>query len=141
MASRIEAIPSLLTGVALMAAGSLLAWPATAQEAAYVAEFERPFGFDYGEEDRPFEAGTRDANGNRLIVTGRIQSGSSLSTGLNTAWGQTGGANGMIGTGTAVGNQLNVITNGSWNTVIVDATQQNAGDQTVILNGELDLND
>ena len=47
----------------------------------------------------------------------------------------------MIGSGTAVGNQLNVITNGSNNTIIIDSTQINNGDQTVILNGELNLND
>ena len=47
----------------------------------------------------------------------------------------------MIGTGTAVGNQLNVITNGNNNTVIIDSTQINNGDQNVFLNGELDLND
>lgn len=45
----------------------------------------------------------------------------------------------MIGTGTAVGNQLNVITTGNYNTVIIDSTQINNGDQTVVLNGELDL--
>ena len=47
----------------------------------------------------------------------------------------------MIGSGTAVGNQLNVITNGSNNTIIIDATQINNGDQSVVLNGELNLND
>ena len=45
----------------------------------------------------------------------------------------------MLGTGTAIGNQLNVITNGNYNTVIIDSTQINNGDQTVVLKGELDL--
>ena len=45
----------------------------------------------------------------------------------------------MLGSGTAIGNQLNVVTNGSYNTVIIDSTQINNGDQSVVLNGELDL--
>jgi len=122
--------------------GFIAAPAATAQEAGYLAEFERPYGFAYGEESRPFDAGTRDTAGNRVIVNGRIlDSTSTLNGGLNTGWGQTGGASGMLGTGTALGNQLNVITNGNYNTVIIDSTQINNGDQTVVLNGELDLHD
>jgi holdfast attachment protein HfaA len=45
----------------------------------------------------------------------------------------------MLGSGTAIGNQLNVVTNGNNNTVIIDSTQINNGDQSVVLNGELDL--
>ena len=121
----------------------LMAAPAvSAQEAGYLAEFERPYGFAYGEESQPFDAQTRDSAGNRVIVNGRIiNDTSTLNGGLNTGWGQTGGASGMLGTGTAIGNQLNVVTNGSFNTVIIDSTQINNGDQTVYLNGELDLHD
>lgn len=119
----------------------MIASAANAQEASSVSEFERPYGFGFGEETRPFSAGTRDINGNRVIVNGRILDGSStLGGGLNTIWGQTSGASGMLGS-SAIGNQLNVITNGSWNTIIIDSTQINNGDQTAILNGELDLND
>lgn len=127
---------------ALLALAGGLALPAFAQEAGYLAEFERPYGFGYGEEASPFDAGTRDRHDNRVIVNGRILTdGSTLGDGLTTQWGQTGGAPGMLGTGTAVGNQLNVITQGSFNTVIIDSTQINNGDQTVVLNGELNLND
>ena len=114
---------------------------ALAQEAGYLSEFERPYGFGYGEESRPFDAGSRDISGNRVVINGLIEGGTGLGTSLYTGWGQTEGASGMLGTGTAVGNQLNVITNGSNNTVIIDATQINNGDQSVVLNGELDLND
>ena len=76
-----------------------------------------------------------------MVVNGLIGGGTGLGFGLNTGWGQTDGASGMIGSGTAVGNQLNVITNGSNNTIIIDATQINNGDQSVVLNGELNLND
>ena len=47
--------------------------------------------------------------------------------------------------GQAIGNQLNVITNGNYNTVIVNSTQINNGNQTATsstaLNGKIDLND
>lgn len=116
-----------------------LAAPASAQAASSMSEFERPYGYAYGSESTPYSASTRDLNGNRVIIDGLIQGGSGLSTGLYTGWGQTSGASGMLGNGTAVGNQLNVITNGSNNTIIIDSTQINNGDQTVVLNGELDF--
>ncbi len=124
-----------------LAGAFALAAPANAQAASYTSEFERPYGYGYGQEQRPFDANTRDRLGNRVIINGLIEGGSGLGTGLYTGWGQTDGASGMLGSGTAVGNQLNVITNGSNNTIIIDSTQINNGDQTVILNGELDLND
>jgi holdfast attachment protein HfaA len=133
----------LLTTAAALAiglAGSLaLAASANAQAASYASEFERPYGFGYGEEQRPYEANSRDRLGNRVIINGMIEGGTGLGTGLHTGWGQTEGASGMLGSGTAVGNQLNVITNGSNNTIIIDSTQINNGDQTVVLNGELDF--
>ena len=127
---------------AILCAGLFAAQAATAQEAGYLAEFERPYGFAYGEETQPFDAQTRDSSGNRVIVNGRIiNDTSTLNGGLHTGWGQTGGASGMLGTGSAIGNQLNVVTNGSFNTIIIDSTQINNGDQTVYLNGELNLHD
>lgn len=107
---------------------------ASAQEAGYLAEFERPYGWDYGSEQRPFEASTRDLNGNRVIVNGLIEGGTTLGQGLNTNWGALGGS-GMLGSGSAIGNQLNVVTNGSNNTIIIDSTQINNGDQTVVIGG------
>lgn len=130
-------LTSLALGVALGAA----ALPASAQEAGYVSEFERPYGMGYGQESRPFDANTRDSAGNRVVANGLINGGTGLAFGLNTGWGQTDGVAGMLGSGTAVGNQLNVITNGSYNTIIIDSTQINNGDQNVTLNGELNLND
>jgi len=127
--------------MAVLAAGALMtaALPASAQEASSVSQFERPYGYGFGEETRPFSANTRDRLGNRVIVNGLIEGGTGLGNGLFTEWGQTEGAAGMIGTGTAVGNQLNVITNGSNNTIIIDSTQINNGDQKVVLNAELDF--
>jgi holdfast attachment protein HfaA len=131
----------LLTGLAGLAAVTGLAFApsATAQAASSASQFERPYGFAPGQESTPFTAASRDVSNNRVIINGLINGGTGLGTGLYTGWGQTEGASGMLGSGTAIGNQLNVITNGNYNTVIIDSTQINNGDQTVVLNGELDL--
>ncbi|MEM5518376.1 holdfast anchoring protein HfaA [Henriciella sp. AS95] len=133
----------IMTGLLGIAGLTLVAVApqASAQAATSMSEFERPYGYGYGQESQPFSAGTRDAMNNRVVVNGLIGGGTGLGGGLNTGWGQTDGGYGMIGTGTAVGNQLNVITNGNYNTVIIDSTQINNGDQSVVLNGELDLNE
>jgi holdfast attachment protein HfaA len=137
-----------LVGLLLVGgAVTLLAMPALAQPpspaASVSGEFERPFGFGYGEEQASYDANTRDASGNRIILDGRIMTGmdnSSLSTSSASAgaWSQsTAGAG--FSSGAAVGNQLNVITQGNWNTVIVNSTQINNGDQTTVLNGKIDF--
>ena len=121
----------------------LIAPAAFGQAAEYSGQFEIPYGSGFGEWSRPYDAGTRDSAGNRVIVDGRIMFGDDLSTlgmGMSTPWGSTSGS-GMIGQSQAVGNQLNVITMGNYNTIIIDNTQINNGDQTAILNGELDFND
>lgn len=139
-----------LTGVALVGGVlALLSLPAHAQAAAVSGEFERPFGFAYGQESQAFDANTRDANGNRLILDGRIMTGmdqSTLSTATASAssWAQaTAGAgfSNNAAQGTSIGNQINVITQGNFNTVIVNATQTNTGTQTTVLNGQLNLHD
>ena len=85
---------------------------------------------------------TRDANGNRLIVNGIIQSGassySSQSGGVASSYAGAGnGANGgAIGGSTAIGNNLNVVVQGNHNTVIVNSKQTNTGD----INAGTDLN-
>lgn len=125
----------------------MLAFPASAQTGGSPAqssgEFERPYGFGYGEESQSYDANTRDASGNRVILDGRIMTGmdqSSLSTSSASAgaWSQASAGAGYSA-GSAIGNQLNVITQGSWNTVIVNSTQINNGNQTTVLNGKIDL--
>jgi holdfast attachment protein HfaA len=142
----------VLVGAAIVGGSlALLALPARAQQSGSAAqvsgEFERPFGYGYGEEQTPYEANTRDAAGNRVIIDGRImtgmdQSSLSMSSASAGSWSQaTAGAGYGSGTssGTAIGNQLNVITQGNWNTVIVNSTQINNGNQTTVLNGKINL--
>jgi holdfast attachment protein HfaA len=94
---------------------------------------------------------TRDANGNRLIVNGLIQSGanaySEQSGGVASSYAGAGGANGganggaAIGGSTAIGNNLNVVVQGNHNTVIVNSRQTNTGNVIAgtDLNGTLRL--
>ncbi len=146
----ISSLAGSATGAAL--ASALLAvlalpLPAHAQRAnpaaTYSGEFERPYGFGYGEETAPFDANTRSADGNRLIIDGRIVQGdaSSLSWAGASAFSQASAGASAFSQSSAVGNQINVITQGNWNTVIVNATQTNTGDQTTVLNGAVNLDD
>lgn len=89
-----------------------------------------------GDEPRPDEpalpVGTRDANNNRVVVNGVMQTG----VGVQAAGQGTGGVGQSSSTGnqyssaTAIGNQLNVVVNGNWNTVVVNSTQTNNGTVT-----------
>lgn len=78
-----------------------------------------------------YDPQTRDANNNRVVINGEIQTAgmtsvagefSALSGGAGSA---SSGAGSSTNTATAVGNLLNVQVTGSWNTVIVSATQTN----------------
>jgi holdfast attachment protein HfaA len=83
--------------------------------------FERGFGMDGDSFSQPINPSTRDANGNRVIVNGQMELQGTLTGGLmdNFATGNS---------SQAIGNQLNVVTQGNYNTVIVDSTQINNGD-------------
>lgn len=84
-------------------------------------DFSRGFGMDGDSFSQPINPSTRDANNNRVIINGEMQLQGTLTGGLmdNFATGNT---------AQAVGNQLNVVTQGNYNTVIVDSTQINNGD-------------
>jgi holdfast attachment protein HfaA len=93
---------------------------------------------------RPQSGSTRDANGNRLIIDGIIQAGtstwSSTTGGVSSSYSGAGSAGGTaIGGSTAIGNSLNVVVQGNHNTVIVNSTQVNNGAVTAgtSLNGTL----
>lgn len=93
-------------------------------------DFSGAFGMGWQSFDSPINPSTRDENGNRTIVNGRMEIEGSLTGGLQDSF-----ASG-IGSSSAIGNQLNVITQGNYNTVIVDSTQINNGDITAVVGDE-----
>jgi holdfast attachment protein HfaA len=135
---RLAAAAFTLSAAALGVAALLAAAPAHAQSrAGYANEFSRPYGINPGDENRPYDAKTRDLNGNRVIIDGRIVTGDDLSSLPLGLYNSSGTGMGFSGTGSAIGNQLNVNTSGSFNTVVVNSTQINNGNQTVtIINGK-----
>lgn len=138
----------------LIAAGAVLAGAlpalATAQTtgSSGISQFQQGYGSARSSTTSATTGSTRDANGNRLIVDGIIQSGASSYSrqtgGVASAYsgaGYSSSSGTTIGGSTAIGNQLNVVVQGSWNTVIVNSTQTNNGDITAgtALNGTLTL--
>ncbi len=94
------------------------------------ASMNAGYGRAPGEENRLTDFGGRDANGNRLIVDGVIQTGEDQSVFARTGGGVSGSMSGvgaLGGSSTAIGNNLVVVTQGSWNTVIVNSSQTNNG--------------
>jgi holdfast attachment protein HfaA len=138
--------------LAAAAAATLLALPAVAQAQSAGSSGTGTYQAGYGAARyttaRPQTGSTRDQNGNRLIVNGLIQTGASAyssSSGGVSSWGNWGSGNGngatTIGGATAIGNNLNVVVQGNWNTVIVNSTQTNTGNINAgtALNGTIDL--
>lgn len=133
--------------VALVSAGSAVAQTGGSTTAA---RFQAGYDNSRYSTANPSTGSTRDANGNRLIVNGIIQSGassySSQTSGASTAYygaGSGSQSGTTIGGSTAIGNSLNVVVQGNRNTVIVNSRQTNTGTITAgtVLNGTLDLND
>jgi holdfast attachment protein HfaA len=111
--------------VAIAVAGSARAQSMNANSAAYNAGYGRVAG----QENQPVEVGIRDANGNLVIVDGVIQTGvdqSSFGSFATSGAGET--VSGAGGGASAIGNNLEVVTQGSYNTVIVNSQQTNTGD-------------
>ena len=102
------------------------------------ANYNTAYGMTAGQENEPVNASLRDANGNLQVVNGQFQSSSmSQQAGVQNMSGL--GAGGMssgvgygstTGTASAIGNSLNVVTVGNNNTVVVNSTQTNNGNQT-----------
>ncbi len=97
------------------------------------AAFSTGYGITAGEMTRAIDPSTRDANGNRVLVDGMIVTGTDNSV---YAYSKTMGAGdsysgaGALGGATAIGNNLSVVVNGNYNTVIVHSTQTNNGNVT-----------
>lgn len=125
-----------LASAALASAAILAASSANAQGApGYANQFSQPYGGSSASMMMPYDAGSRDLNANRVVIDGVITNGVDYSSGLlGSTIGSTGmGYSGV--TGYAIGNQLNVSASGSFNTVIVNSSQINNGNQTVVING------
>ncbi len=95
------------------------------------ASFNAGYGRTAGQENRAVAVGMRDANGNLVIVDGLILHGEDQSTfsasGAATGAVDTFAGVGATGSSTAIGNNLQVITQGNYNTVIVNSVQTNTG--------------
>ncbi len=126
---------SLIVGVGATAAQS--------SGSAGAAQFQAGYGGSRYTTAQNATGSTRDANGNRLIVDGIIQAGassySSSSAGVSAGHVGSGQGGTNIAGATAIGNNLNVVVQGSRNTVIVNSTQTNTGNVTAgtALNGSL----
>lgn len=134
-----------------------LSQSALAADFSNAASYNSPYGLQADAENQTIDPSLRDANGNLTVVNGVFTSsafsqqtgvqsmgtisGSQLAT-LGTSSGSGVGTSGTTGTTTAgasaIGNSLNVVTVGNNNTVIVNSTQTNNGNQTatVSLNGQ-----
>jgi holdfast attachment protein HfaA len=118
----------LLSGFALAASASI----AFAGPYDQSGNYNAPIGMSStASMNAPVNSSLRDANGNLTVVNGQITSSSFAEVGgvQSFAGGTTGGVGGTTGQATAIGNQLNVVTAGSNNIVIVDSNQINNGDQ------------
>lgn len=110
-----------------LAAGPALADPIPSGP----SDVERAFAMNWESFDTPISPATRDASGNRTIVNGRMDIEGTLTGGIMDGFGSgLGGSSAQ-----AIGNQLNVITQGNYNTVIVNSTQINNGDISADANG------
>jgi holdfast attachment protein HfaA len=105
------------------------------------ATYNTAYGMTAGPENATVNPSLRDGNGNLTVVNGQFTSSSmSQQSGvqnMSTMSGSGTGAGAAYGTASAIGNSLNVVTNGNNNTVIVNSTQTNNGNQTatVSMNG------
>ena len=133
----------------LLFAGCAAALAGVAQAADYnsSASYNSPYGMSAGAENQTVNPSLRDANGNLTVVNGQftssafsqatgVQSMGTISSSTLSSLGNSSGA--AYGSASAIGNSLNVVTVGNNNTVVVNSTQTNNGNQTasVSLNGQ-----
>lgn len=121
------------TAFLALAASLALGFGAQAQSmSTNSASMNAGYGRVPGQENRLNDYGARDSSGNRLIVDGVIQAGEDQSTFARTGGGvwSSGSGVGYGGSSTAIGNNLVVVTQGNWNTVIVNSSQINNGNVT-----------
>lgn len=109
-----------------------------------LSAYTHGYAANAGEYAAPIDPSTRDTSGNQVIVNGVMQHGSGASMfnqqTSNGAGSTSSGA--QYGVNTAIGNNITVYTQGSNNTIIVNATQTNNGAVSAgtVLNGQINLN-
>jgi len=100
------------------------------------ASFNGGYGRYNGQENHPVDFSIRDSNGNLTAVDGILQPGNtsfasnSGNASANASAGAFSGGVGASSSASAIGNNLTVVTQGNFNTVIVNSTQINNGDVT-----------
>lgn len=94
------------------------------------SSYNNPVGMSSAQMNAPVNSSLRDANGNLEVVDGKITSSSFGEVGGVQSFNPGSSGVGGSSSASAIGNQLNVVTMGSNNIVIVDSTQINNGDQT-----------
>lgn len=120
---------------------------ASAGDYGSASDYNSPYGMTAGQENQAIEPSLRDANGNLTVVngvftssnmgSGSVQQMSSLgayNSGTTLMSGGVGFGGGNLMQAQAIGNQLNVVTVGTGNTVIVNSHQTNDGDQYATVN-------
>jgi holdfast attachment protein HfaA len=135
-------MPRVKRRAALLAAAACACFSAVGAASAQSmgassSAFNAGYGRSAGDENRPVNFTLRDTNGNLTIIDGVMNTGSDQSTlaGASIAdGGGYAGVGGLYSSGaSAIGNNLNVVTSGSHNTVIINSVQTNTG--TVTANG------
>ncbi len=118
------------------------------------SSYNTPFGMSsQAQQNQTINPSLRDGNGNLTMVDGQFQSSSfasafgmpgpavngqggvgGLTNSINGVTSGTSSSGAAYGGSTAIGNSLNVVTAGSGNTVIVNSSQTNNGNQTATTN-------
>ena len=131
--------PKSSFALVLAAATLSMASAASAQTMnASSAGFNAGYGRTAGQENQAVNVQMTDANGNLLVENGLIKGSASGSIFANASAGVETSFSGAGGSASAIGNNLNVVVQGSYNTVIVNSTQTNMGavTATTTINGK-----
>jgi holdfast attachment protein HfaA len=118
--------------LASVSAAGAQSFPGAAPQAGGVSSLEAGYGGAGRVASQPFQPSTRDANGNRLVVNGRIIDSRGQAS---TTYTSERGAGLSSSSATAIGNLISVQVSGRNNTVVLNARQVNNGQ----LNARVDL--
>ncbi|MFN3229753.1 MAG: holdfast anchoring protein HfaA [Asticcacaulis sp.] len=124
---------TVLALMALTLASPTLAQSYAGRTSGTSASMENGYGNARNRINGGFNPSTRDANNNRIISNGVIQTGQGGS--YFNSDGTFGGAsllldNNTNASATAAGNMITIAVNGSWNTIVLNSKQVNNGNIT-----------